>query len=39
MLIQKEDVAIPTLNTTEIHVIKIVNTILMDEEMLIDKNT
>ena len=32
MLIQKEDVSIPTFNTTEIHVNKIVNTILMDEE-------
>ena len=32
MLIQKEDVSIPTFNTTEIHVNKIVNTILMGEE-------
>ena len=32
MLIQKEDVFILTFNTTEIHVNKIVNTILMDEE-------
>jgi aspartate racemase len=31
MLIHKEDIAIPTFNTTEIHVNKIVDTILMDE--------
>ena len=32
MLIHKEDIAIPTFNTTEIHVNKIVDTILMDKE-------
>ena len=32
MLIQKEDVAIPIFNTTENHVNKIVDRILMDEE-------